>query len=447
MANPKDTSGGLLGRIAVEMELITPEQLSDSIRFQGEQVKARLLGDVMVELGHLAPAQLKTLLDAQKQWLKSGKRLAAADGVGATDFSDTQAAEEGYDDEDPFTLIDVHPHLGSMLYEGRHQGALDLHLQSGSMPFLRVNGEVVEMSDLPLSTHAVRDILYSMVDKQAQEVFEREGDLDFAWDHFRLGRTRVSAFVGERGPGLVMRLVPMTVPTLTDLSLPSVVARATTYHEGLVLVTGPAGSGKSSTVAALVRLLNEERRQNILILEDPIEFRHDSLRSNVIQRQVPEHTESFTVALRAALREDPDVIVIGEMRDPETISLAITAAETGHLVLGTLHTANAVGTIDRIISSFPSDQQSQARAMLSESLRAVISQALIPRVDGRGRVPAVELLFNTPAVANLIRDSRTFQLENVLQTNRKAGMRRMVDSLQELASAGIISVEAGRGQT
>jgi twitching motility protein PilT len=264
------------------------------------------------------------------------------------------------------------------------------------------------------------------------------GDAEMIWELKDQLRLRVSCFRSARGPGAVFRIVPSDIPTLEDLGLPRIVARLATYHQGLALIAGAAGSGKTSTVAALVNLINEERKQHIIILEELIEFVHKPINSNVIHRQIPEHSDTFAGALKAAFREDPDVIVIGEMRDLETISLAMSAAETGHLVLATVHTTDCVGTIDRIIGAYPYSQQAQIRAMLSESLRGIVSQKLVLRADNMGRVPAVEVVFNTPGVAQLIRSGTTFQIPNAIQMGREVGMRQFSDSLARLARVGLI---------
>lgn len=452
--SPDDSAGGgLVGRIALRLGMITPEQLADAVRIQGQQLGADRLGEVLLAAGHISPSQLQELLDAQQAWLDAeGSRHALGDGEGTADLSLHNLSIEDITGEhavfDPSSFVDLDPLLADLLQAAAIKSASDLHVQTGSSPFLRVLGEIERVSGEPLSADQVRRMFRSMLSREQQAALVEHGDLDFGWQHAGIGRFRVNCFDGARGPGLVARLVPARIPTLDELSLPSVVARATTYHQGLVLVTGPSGSGKSSTVAALVRLINEERKHNILSLEDPVEFLHESMRSNVIQRQIPDHSLSFSAALRAALREDPDVIVIGEMRDPETIGLAISAAETGHLVLGTMHTSGVASTIDRVIASFPTEQHEQVRAMLSESLRAIISQHLVKRADGMGRVPAVEILFNSPAAAKLIRDSRTFQLANILQTSRSQGMRRLEDSLAELTKNRVITAEeAARAQT
>jgi twitching motility protein PilT len=243
----------------------------------------------------------------------------------------------------------------------------------------------------------------------------------------------------QRGVDAVFRYIPPEAPSLDDLGLPLALARFVNFHQGMVLVTGPAGCGKSSTLAALVDLINEERHEHILTIEDPIEYLHPSKRCLVNQRSVHSHTESFARALRGALREDPDVIVVGELRDLETISLALSAAETGHLVLATLHTNNAIRTLNRIIGAFPADQQGQIRMMISESLRVVISQRLIPRADGQGRVAAIENLVINRAVGNLIRENKTFQIHSVLQTGASQGMMLLDDSIKALLDAGTIT--------
>jgi twitching motility protein PilT len=265
--------------------------------------------------------------------------------------------------------------------------------------------------------------------------------VDFALTVPGLARFRCNAYRQQRGLDLVLRVIPEIPPTLADLGLPSQLARFTNFHQGLVLVTGPAGSGKTSTMAALIDLINEERRQHVVSAEEPIEFRHVSKRCIVNQREIGRHSESFGHVLRAALREDPDVIAIGELRDHETISLSLTAAETGHLVLGTLHTSSAIQTIDRIIGVYPPAEQDQIRVMLSESLRAVISQRLLRRAAGAGRVAALEILVVTRAVSNLIRDAKTFQIRDVIQTGTAEGMCLLESSLAELVRQGVVTPE------
>ncbi len=321
--------------------------------------------------------------------------------------------------------------------------ASDVHVHSGTVLQLRVHGQLVQMGQQVSPADAER-MIGEILSPADRERFAATNDLDFAYVLPGVARFRVNVYRQQRGVDAVLRIIPSEPPTLEQLGLPSMLARLTTFHQGLVLITGPAGCGKSSTLAALVNLINEERKDHIITIEDPLEYVHRSKRCLVNQRQIVRHTASFAAALRAALREDPDVIAIGELRDLETVSLAITAAETGHLVLATLHTNNAIRTINRVLDVFPPSQQSQIRSMLAESLRAVVSQRLVPTLDGRRRVPALELLFVNTAVANLIRDDKTFQIASVLQTGRAAGMTRLDDSLAELVAAQVVAKDVAR---
>jgi twitching motility protein PilT len=305
----------------------------------------------------------------------------------------------------------------------------------------RVDGRLAPGRDGIVDATQSELFALSPLDAEQRESFAQHGELDFCYSLAGVGRFRANVYRQQRGIDAVFRYIPPEAPSLEQLGLPSSLARLTNFHQGMVLVTGPAGCGKSSTLAALVNLVNEERREHILTIEDPIEYLHPSKRCLVNQRSVHSHTESFARALRAALREDPDVIVIGELRDLETISLALSAAETGHLVLATLHTNNAIRTLNRIIGAFPADQQGQVRMMISESLRAVISQRLIPRADGKGRVAALENLVVTRAVGNLIRENKTFQILSILQTGAAQGMILLDHSIKALLNAGTISRE------
>jgi twitching motility protein PilT len=281
----------------------------------------------------------------------------------------------------------------------------------------------------------------SVLDPAQRETLAARGELDACRTFEGIGRFRANLYRERRGLDGVFRFISATPPTLEQLGLPPRLAKFTTYHQGMVLVTGPSGCGKSSTMAALVNLINEERREHILTIEDPIEYLHASKRCLVNQRAAGHHTQSFARALRAALREDPDVIAIGELRDLETVSLALSAAETGHFVLATLHTDNAIRTVNRLVGSFPADQQDQARTMLSESLRAVISQRLLPRADGQGRVAALETMVVTRAVANLIRENKTFQIHSILQTGSSQGMALLDNSIRDLVQKGVVKAE------
>ncbi len=335
------------------------------------------------------------------------------------------------------------PRLDRILEFGLSQGASDVHFHSGAPIRYRRHGRMVETEGQPADPAMAAAAIAEILSPTEREILERTGQVDLAYDAPGLGRFRTNVYRQARGTDAVFRVIPPEPPTLESLGLPASLAKFADFHQGLVLVTGPAGCGKSATLAALVHLINASRHDHIITIEDPIEVLHPSLSCVVNQRQVGIHTQSFSRALRAALREDPDVIAIGELRDLETISLAITAAETGHLVLATLHTSSAIRTINRILGVFPPNQQDQIRTMLSESLRAVISQRLVARADGTGRVPALEILIATKAVGNLIRENKTFQLKSVLQTGSSHGMFLLDSSLTELVKSGVITKEEG----
>jgi twitching motility protein PilT len=292
-----------------------------------------------------------------------------------------------------------------------------------------------------LTHEELKAILYEIMTERQQADFEAKKDLDFAYSVPGLARFRGNVFLQHKGIGAVFRIIPTKILSADELGLPEGVRKMTMLKKGLVLVTGPTGSGKSTTLAAMIDLINSTRREHILTLEDPLEFVHESKMSLLNQRQIGEHSESFTAALRAALREDPDVILVGEMRDLETISLALTAAETGHLVYGTLHTNSAAKTVDRIIDAFPKDSQEQVRTMLSESLKGVICQQLLKTADGHGRVAALEIMVGTPALSNLIREGKTFQIPSIMQTARKEGMQMMDQHVLDLLKTRKITAE------
>jgi twitching motility protein PilT len=318
----------------------------------------------------------------------------------------------------------------------------DLHLATGSPPMWRRYGTLqpIWANAALLTADDTKALAYNFLGESHTKTLEKRGDVDFAYSP-DFGRFRCSVVVQRLGIDLTFRIINTNIRSIEDLSLPETCRTLTRYHNGLVLVTGPTGSGKSTTLAALVDEVNKEREDHIITLEDPIEYVFQPKGCHINQREVGTHTQSFAAALRGALREDPDVIMVGEMRDLETISLAITAAETGHLVLGTLHTGNAPRTLDRVLDVFPSDQRDQIRIMVSESLRGIVSQQLIPRADGGGRIMAIELLVNTPAVSNSIREGKTFMLPGIMQTGKAVGMISMDDSLKNLYSAGLISRE------
>src|SRR6266702_6260513 len=321
------------------------------------------------------------------------------------------------------------------------QKASDLHLSSGNNPMLRINGELHRVDHPPLETDDLKKMLYEIAPEYKIKLFEETGDVDFAYEIPGLARYRANYFVQKYGVGAVFRQIPDTILTTEQLGLPPVLNKLPMYPKGLVLVTGPTGSGKSTTLAALVDYANTHRKDHILTIEDPVEFVHKSRNCIVNHREVGLHTRSFTAALRAALREDPDIIMVGEMRDLETISLAVEAASTGHLVFGTLHTQSAAKTVDRIIDVFPHDQQEQIRATLADSLQAVVAQTLFKRRDTRGRCAALEILIATPAVRNLVRDGKTFQIPSVLQTGKKFGMQSLDDAILDHLEKGRIHPE------
>jgi twitching motility protein PilT len=319
----------------------------------------------------------------------------------------------------------------------QRQGS-DLHLSCGSPPVLRVHGRVQPLDSPPLAAPDMDLVFAEVLSPEKRARFAEQRDLDFVYEAPGVGRFRGNAFLQHRGPSVVFRVIPDRIPTVDELGLPQVISDLARLQDGMVLITGPAGVGKSTTLAALIDLINRTRHDHVITIEDPIEFVHSNNRALVNQREVGLHTHSFAAALRAALREDPDVILVGELRDPETTAIALTAAETGHLVLGTLHTGSSYKTIDRIIDSFPGEQQGQVRSMLSESLRAVVAQKLLRRSDGKGRVVAYEVLINTPAISSLVREGKTFQIPGAIQMGRKVGMVLMDQSIADLVAAGLV---------
>ncbi len=331
-------------------------------------------------------------------------------------------------------------HVDQYLVIGQEGGASDIHLGVNAPPLWRLHGNLEPIwPDVPkLTPEETQALAYGFLTDFQKEQLNDRGDVDFAYST-PFGRFRTSVVRQRLGIDLVFRIISTQVRTMDELGLPDSLKLLTRFQNGLILVTGSVGSGKSTTLASLVEQVNIERQEHIITLEDPIEYVFGPKGCHITQREVHTHTKSFGAALRGSLREDPDVIMVGEMRDLETISLAITASETGHLVLGTLHTGNASRTLDRLLDVFPVDQQDQIRVMVSESLRGVISQQLVPRADGRGRVLALEVLTNTLAVANVIREAKTYMLPGIIQTGRKQGMRLMDDSLTQLFNEGLIS--------
>ncbi len=324
------------------------------------------------------------------------------------------------------------------------QGASDLHLTTGAPPMLRLHGEMERLEYRDLTNEECKALIFEILTENQRKQFTENLDFDCAYAVEGTGRFRCNIFMQRKGIGAVFRHIPEKIKTCEDLKLPKIMQEVIKASQGLILVTGPTGSGKSTTLAALINELNETQKVHILTLEDPIEFTHPNKMALVNQREVHNNTKSFSDALRAALREDPDIILVGEMRDPETIGLALKAAETGHLVFGTLHTMSAPKTIDRIIDSFPQDEQPQVRSMLSESLKAVIAQTLLPTADGKGRVAAHEIMINNVAIGNLIRENKIFQIKSTMQIAKNEGMQTMDDCLTRLMQEGKISAEMGK---
>jgi twitching motility protein PilT len=321
------------------------------------------------------------------------------------------------------------------------QGASDLHLISGQQPALRVRGEMERVKYKVLENDELKSMLYEITPEYKIKQFEETGDIDFAYEISSIARYRANFFQQKNGIAAVFREIPSRIQTPQELGFPSVIPKLASLPRGLILVTGPTGCGKSTTLAAIIDEANRIRKDHIITIEDPIEFVHTSRNCIVNQREVGLHTKSFTAALRGALREDPDIILVGELRDIETISLAVEAASTGHLVFGTLHTNNAARTVDRIIEVFPAEEQMQVRSTLADGIRAVISQVLFKRIDIKGRCAALEILIANSAVRNLIRESKTFQIPSMIQTGKKYGMQLLDDAIMELLNKGWISID------
>ena len=325
------------------------------------------------------------------------------------------------------------------------QGSSDLHLSAGLPPMIRVDGDVRKVNLPALSHEDVHKMVYDIMNDKQRKDFEKDLESDFSFEIKGLARFRVNAFNQNRGAGAVFRTIPSDILTLEQLGAPEGFKNISSYPRGLVLVTGPTGSGKSTTLAAMVDYKNRNEYAHILTIEDPIEFVHESKRSLINQREVHRDTHSFSAALRSALREDPDVILVGEMRDLETIKLALEAAETGHLVFGTLHTSSAAKTIDRIVDVFPAAEKEMVRSMLSESLRAVISQTLLKKIGG-GRVAAHEVMLGIPAIRNLIRENKIAQMYSAIQTGQQHGMQTLDQNLRKLVDQGIVTVQDARSK-
>ncbi|HTG01116.1 MAG TPA: type IV pilus twitching motility protein PilT [Nitrospirota bacterium] len=369
-----------------------------------------------------------------------GEDTVAVD-MGAGDEEDVEVLSSQSEPE-PARTKGGEPDVNSLLRKMFQLGASDLHLTAGHRPMIRLHGDMQELSkQQPLSAEQIKSLILPIMPPHNQSQFEEMHDTDFAHEISGLARFRVNVFRDRFGMGSVFRQIPMEIVTAEKLGLSKEVLDLCYLSKGLVLVTGPTGSGKSTTLCALIDYINRHRKDHIITIEDPIEFVHQRKLCLINQREVHIHTKSFSNALRAALREDPDIILVGEMRDLETISIAIETAETGHLVFGTLHTTTAASTVDRIIDQFPADRQAQIRAMLANSLKGVLAQTLCKRADGKGRVSAMEVLFVTSAVSNLIREGKIFQIPSVIQTSKGQGMIMLNDALFKLVGEGKVAPE------
>jgi twitching motility protein PilT len=409
---------------AITKDPLTDGQIVGLVREIAGEAASRLGGGAPVAFGYHSPSgEVQVEVTPGAEGSRAVVRPArGANGPGAAkgpDLAEARGQMEG---------------LLRLLVES---GASDLHLRSGQPPLLRRQGDLSREQSEPIPAERLEMLLASIMSPRDIGEYREAGDTDWAYEIPGLARFRCNAGRDRHGPIAVFRIIPTTVPSADDMGLSREVQNLCYLTKGLVVVTGPTGSGKSTTLAALVDLVNRTRSDHIITIEDPIEFVHQSKKCLVTQRQVGLHTRSFKQALRAALREDPDIILVGEMRDLETVSIAIETAETGHLVFGTLHTTTAASTVDRIIDQFPADRQSQVRVMLSESLRGVIAQTLCRKVGG-GRIAAREILLSIPAVSNLIREGKTFQIPSIMQTNRKAGMVTLNDALMELVDNRLV---------
>jgi twitching motility protein PilT len=336
--------------------------------------------------------------------------------------------------------------IAQLLQFATQQDASDLHISAGEPPMMRIHGDIKRIKVPPLTSEQTHAMIYDIMNDGQRKTFEEFNDIDFSMQLGEIARFRVNVFKQNRGVGAVFRKIPTKILTLEELNMPAILADISRKEKGLVLVTGPTGSGKSTTLAAMIDLINSELEGHILTVEDPIEFVHRSKKCLINQREVGPHTKNFNNALRAALREDPDIILVGELRDLETIQLALTAAETGHLVFGTLHTSSAPKTVDRVIDVFPPNQQAQVRAMFAESIQAVVTQTLCKKVGG-GRAAGLEVLLGTTAVRNLIREGKIHQIASVMQTSQGIGMQTMEMHLRELVDKNIISRETAIEKT
>jgi twitching motility protein PilT len=412
----------LFGQILINFNLITQEQLDKTVELQKKSNPPRLLGELLVEQGFLDEKSLKSILSVQKRKLE----LTKAQPKG--NETELQRRLQGA----PCT---------EYLKVSRELGASDLYITSGLKPMIRLHGNLLDLPGDAPGFEDSRKLLFQLLTKEQVDEYYEKKYIDFSLELEGIGRFRTSIFRHLKGISGIFRTIAENVVPFDRLGLPGVVRQFIDYSRGMILVTGAAGSGKSTTLCAMIDLINKFHRLHVITIEDPIEVVHKSDKSFISQREIPKHSKSFASALRAALREDPDVIVVGELRDPETVSTAITAAETGHLIFGTLHTQSAARTVMRVLDQFPAQKRDHIRTLLANVLRGVISQTLVPNLDGKGRSLSCEVMVVNSAISNLIREDRAWQIPMVMQTGKKQGMRLMDDSLIELVKMKKISLE------
>ena len=414
----------LFGELLVKHNYITPEDFQRCLEIQSRMEDPKPIGEILVEQGYLTKRALEHILELQRKKILEREQAV----LGMTREEIRHRLGEG-------NIVDF-------LSVAAQIKASDLYLLSGHAPVVRVHGNLIDLPWEPLPESRVTELIYQILtERELKALQEQYFDFQFCFTLEGVGRFRASLFRHYHGFDAVFRIIPSRIPTLEELGFPKVVERFLHYTRGLVLITGPASSGKTTTLAAIIEELNQRRKGHIITIEQPIEFIFESKGCLINQREVGRHTSSFSKAFRASLREDPDVIVVGELRDPETFSTALSASETGHLVLGTLHTTNAQRTIYRILDNFPPRMASQVRGMLSSALRGIICQQLIPAKDGTRQYLAVEVMFNNPAIANLIREDKPHQIPMVIQTHRRQGMILMDDSIYQLYEKGLITYE------
>jgi twitching motility protein PilT len=465
----------ILGRMALHYEVLSRDQVEKALSAWHPVADSQDFGAFLIAKSYLDSEALGKLVRARDMYLQqkrkkqapvtqphnaklalvpeprvmngqkpkpSRKPVEIKESVAKPEAASEKAAES-HDQADKPDLLSFGPGvtLQNLLQQTIEMNASDLHLHSGATLRIRLDGVIRDATSRELTSDECDSLIKDVLNERQRKQLEEKFQVDFAYEIPGVGRYRANVYQQRRGIDAVFRTIKPIPPTLAELGLPQELKKYTDFHQGLVLFTGPAGCGKSSTMAAMVDLVNKNRADHILTIEDPIEHVHNSASCSVNQREAGVHTESFSKALRAALREDPDVIVIGELRDRETISLALTAAETGHLVMGTLHTSSAIRTVNRLLGVFPPDQQAQVRMMLSEALKVVISQRLIQRADGRGRVAALEVMVNNQAIGNLIRENRTFQIKSIMQTGVAYGQQLLDRSLAKLLKKRVITKE------